>query len=153
MVATNGLNLFTITVSDSSVPAKTASQTTSVSVFAPLPVSIYWPAAGPASLSLAYSAFCSIGGSDYPFTASIVSGQLPPGLHLDSATGTISGTPTAMGTYSLTMQALDSSIPPTSAQATNSITVGPRPSETGLITITATSGGIVSTATVQVTVP
>ena len=116
-------------------------------------MNIYWPAPNAAWLGVSFSAWCSIGGGNYPYTVSIISGQLPPGLQLDSKTGLISGTPTAMGTYPLTMQVLDSSVPPSSVQASNVITVGPRPSETGLVTITATSGSIVSTATLQVTVP
>ena len=154
LVLTSGVApSFTMTVTDSSVPAQTASQSLNVTVFDPLPMNIYWPAPNAASLGVPFSAWCSIGSGNYPYTVSIISGQLPPGLQLDSKTGLISGTPTAMGTYPLTMQVLDSSVPPSSVQASNVITVGPRPSETGLVTITATSGSIVSTATLQVTVP
>jgi hypothetical protein len=155
LVVTPGAQLppaFTITVRDSSVPAQTAAQTTSIDVFEVSPMSIYWPQANPASLGVPYSAWCSIGGNN-PFTVTIISGQLPPGLQLDTSTGTISGTPTAMGTYPLTIQVVDGSVPPFTAQASNVITVGPRPLETGLVTITATSGNIVSTATLQVSVP
>jgi PKD repeat protein/photosystem II stability/assembly factor-like uncharacterized protein len=42
-----------------------------------------------------------------PYTASILSGSLPPGLSLGSA-GVLSGTPTASGTYSFTVGAEDS---------------------------------------------
>ncbi|WP_160295188.1 putative Ig domain-containing protein [Geobacter sp. OR-1] len=44
-----------------------------------------------------------------PFTWSIKSGSLPPGLSLNSSTGALSGTPTVFGTYSFTLQAVDQS--------------------------------------------
>jgi hypothetical protein len=45
-----------------------------------------------------------------------VMGSLPPGLTLDGKAGTITGTPTTVGTTSLTLVATDSATPP--AQAT-----------------------------------
>ncbi len=150
-VPTNGSNPFTIAVTDSSVPAQTASEALAVTIFDWLPISINWPPARPASLGVPYSSSYYVMYGNFPYTASIVSGQLPPGLHIDGPV--IDGTPTAMGTYAFTMQVVDSSIPPSSKQVNNVITVGPRPSENGLITVTATSGGIVTTTTLQVAVP
>lgn len=46
------------------------------------------------------------GGGACPYTWSLVGGELPPGLSLGS-TGTISGTPTAPGTYTFTVQVTD----------------------------------------------
>lgn len=43
-----------------------------------------------------------------PFTFSVSSGTLPAGLSLNTATGTISGTPSASGSYSFTIQANNS---------------------------------------------
>ncbi len=43
-----------------------------------------------------------------PYTYSVVSGALPTGLTLDPATGLISGTPSASGTFNVTIGAVDS---------------------------------------------
>jgi hypothetical protein len=58
------------------------------------------------------------GGSTYSWTAS----GLPPGLTLGSSTGTVSGTPTAVGTYSVTVTATSGT---QSGSATFTITVSP----------------------------
>ncbi len=57
--------------------------------------------------STPYSATLLAGGGTPPFTWSISSGQLPSGLTLDPSTGTISGTPTATGSFSFTAQVND----------------------------------------------
>lgn len=85
------------------------------------------------------------------YTYAISAGTLPQGISFNPATGQFSGTPTVMGTTSFTVQVTDSG----SQTATDPIhfRVGPRAQEAGLVTITATSGGIVNTTNVQVTVP
>ncbi len=61
-----------------------------------------------------YSATLEVTGRA-PFQWSIASGSLPPGLSLDPATGTISGTPTLHGTYTFTATVSDGNQPPLSA--------------------------------------
>ena len=61
-------------------------------------------------------------GGTLPYTWSIVSGSLPPGLSLSGA-GVLSGTPTAIGSFSFTVQAADSSSPKKTATAALSIVV------------------------------
>lgn len=146
-----GLTL-TLTATDSSSPAQTASTITNFVIFDIFPLSVFWDPIQSAPLGLAGNYGPYISGGNQPYTMSLVSGQLPPGLTLD-ATGQIHGTPTLMGTFPLTIQVVDSSIPPFSKQSTGSITVGPRQPENGAVTITATSGNVINTATVQVYVP
>jgi hypothetical protein len=61
------------------------------------------------AINVAYSATVHVsrGTGNSPFTWSIASGSLPAGLSLDGTTGTISGTPTTLGTVSFTVQATD----------------------------------------------
>lgn len=46
-------------------------------------------------------------GGTTPYTWSVVAGALPPGLALATTTGQVSGTPTAAGTYTFTVQVAD----------------------------------------------
>jgi len=65
------------------------------------------PATLPAgSLGAPYMQVLSASGGTAPYTFSLSSGSLPPGLAL-SATGQISGTPTSLGSFTFTVQASD----------------------------------------------
>jgi len=109
---------------------------------------------GTAQMSVAYSSALTATGGVAPYTFSIISGALPPGLSLNSSTGAITGTPTMQGTYSFTAQVVDSQ--ENTATASCSIVVtraGATPTTTSL-TLTPPSvplgsaGPIVMTATV-----
>jgi hypothetical protein len=73
-----------------------------------------------------YSATLTITGGTKPIQWSVASGTLPAGLTFNATTGVISGTPTAAGSSTFTIQATDSSdVPDTiSAQETIQITTG-----------------------------
>jgi hypothetical protein len=58
-----------------------------------------------------YSATLAASGGNPPYTWSVFTGTLPTGLTLNSVTGVISGTPTAVVTQSFTVKVLDSSSP------------------------------------------
>lgn len=81
------------------------------------PPVITCPPLGSIQVSAAYSSNTGITGGVSPFTFSVVSGVLPPGLTINSSTGTISGTPTTVGTYNFALQVED-------AQGTTAETAG-----------------------------
>lgn len=55
-----------------------------------------------------YSVFPTVQSASSPLTFSITSGALPTGLSLDTATGEVHGTPTALGTYNFNLHLVDS---------------------------------------------
>lgn len=69
-----------------------------------------------------YEASLSATGGTPPYSWSLAAGKLPPGLSL-SRDGTISGTPTAAGTYSFTVQVWDSQRPAQTVQRPLSIAI------------------------------
>ena len=74
-------------------------------------------------------------------TWSVASGSLPPGITLGANTGQLSGTPTAAGSYTFTVQVKDGSGATASAVLTMAVNAGP-------LTVTTTSlpAGAVATA-------
>ena len=61
------------------------------------------------TVGTAYSQTLTATGETGPFSFSVSSGSLPPGLTLSSE-GVISGTPTAAGSFSFTVQAINSRV-------------------------------------------
>ena len=57
-------------------------------------------AGGTGQVGVPYSSALVASGGNTPYTFSIISGSLPPGLTLDTTTGAITGTPTNVGTFS-----------------------------------------------------
>jgi hypothetical protein len=54
-----------------------------------------------------YAQMLTASGGTPPYTFSVLSGALPPGLMLNPATGLVSGTPMSSGTFHLTLAATD----------------------------------------------
>jgi len=117
----SGASSFTVSVSDSGSPVQTKSATLSITVSGST-VTITSSTLAAATVSTAYSQTLAANGGTQPYTWSISSGSLPAGLTLASA-GVITGTPTASGTYSMTIKVIDSSSPAHTASVATSIVV------------------------------
>jgi Bacterial Ig-like domain (group 3)/FG-GAP-like repeat/Putative Ig domain/FG-GAP repeat len=95
------------------------------------------PTPGPVTLACAanagqvdapYSSALAATGGVAPYTFSITAGSLPPGLTLNSSTGVIGGTPSALGSFSFTIQVADSTgTSPGTATSNCGITIAPAP--------------------------
>ena len=125
-----GTSTFTVQAQDSAIPAQMTTANFSITISPAL--SITTTSLPNGVQGTAYSASLAATGGVSPYTFSISSGTLPVGLSL-SAAGSISGTPTGVGTSSFTVKAVDSSNPSQSATANLSIIV------TSSLAITTTS--------------
>ena len=139
--AASGTSTFTVQVADSSSPIQTTSAAVTLSVQASA-LLVTSTTLGSAKTGSAYSASMSASGGTPGYTWSIASGSLPAGLSMSSA-GLISGTPTASGTSSFTVQVADSGSPNQTATASVSIAVQ---SSTLSITSTSLASGKTGTA-------
>jgi hypothetical protein len=109
------------------------------SYFAPIgPLNITTEFLPSGTLNYQYSATLGASGGVPPYTWSLGSGSLPPGLNLD-ASGLISGTPTAVGTYPFTVQLADAQSPPM-ATAPLSITVNATLTQLTVLTTSLPAG-------------
>ncbi|WP_158793256.1 putative Ig domain-containing protein [Granulicella sp. L60] len=83
----------------------------------------------------AYSATLTATGGTAPLKWSVASGSLPVGLSFNTTTGVISGTPTAPGTSSFTVQTTDSSDIPDSVTAKETIVISTGVGASGPLTV------------------
>ncbi len=89
----------------------------------PVPLVITTYAVPDGSLVLDYDATLKATGGQPPFTWSVTSGSLPPGLGLTRGTGHLFGTPTSPGVYSFTISVFDSASPQQAATRDLTLTV------------------------------
>jgi hypothetical protein len=78
-----------------------------VSSGAPSALALACPLTGTATVGIAYSGSLIASNGTAPYSYSIVSGSIPPGLSLNSATGAITGTPTTNGIFNYTANVTD----------------------------------------------
>jgi len=131
----------TATLTATSVADATKSVSVSVMVTPPPTVTTTSPLTA-GTVGAAYSVTLQAGGGAGTLTWSLASGTLPNALSL-SAGGVISGTPTATGTSTFTVQVADSGSPAVTATKQLSITVNPAP--LAIITATLPNGTVQST--------
>ena len=140
-----GTDNFTVTVTDSETPtAKTASANLSITItVAPLSVTTSGSLPGGVVNSVYAGATLQATGGIQPYSWAVTTGNLPAGLTSNSATGLISGTPTASGTANFTVTVTDSETPTAKTATANlSITVNPAV----MVTTTSLPAGVIGTA-------
>ena len=91
------------------------------------------------TVGAAYSANLNATGGSTPYTWAVSAGSLPAGIALDSASGTLSGTPTAAGNFDFTASVTDTSNQSATKQLR--ITVNPPPPPPPPLSITTTTLG------------
>jgi hypothetical protein len=114
-----GISTFTVKVTDTTQTSATASLSITISNA----LAITTTSLPGGSVSTLYSSTVKASGGVTPYTWKITSGSLPVGLSLNSTSGNISGTPTATGMSSFTIQVTDSESPAVSVSANLSITI------------------------------
>jgi len=117
---------FTVQVKDSSATPQTASKSFTITIVAlgPTPLSIVTTALPNGQASVRYSASPTATGGTPPYSWSVSSGSLPPGLTLNTTTALISGTPSQAGSYPFTIQVKDSTATPQTASQPFTVTIG-----------------------------
>jgi hypothetical protein len=123
---TAGVYKFFPTVTDSAIPPQKFTSTTGVtiSVITVAPLQSVTPPLPPGDVAVGYTASLVASGGVAPYTWSITSGQLPSGLKLNSANGTITGIPILSTTANFAVQVEDTNSTK-SAPQTLSIVINP----------------------------
>jgi putative Ig domain-containing protein len=86
---------------------------------------LLFPAPPDGEVNVAYSDQLTVTGGTSPYTWSVSTGTLPPGLTLGASTGLLAGTPTTVGTYSFTVKVTDQSGLTDTVPVTMTIIAGP----------------------------
>ncbi len=115
---------FKIEATDSTTPTARTGEGTVTLVVTPTPVTIKTAGLPKGTEDKPYSCTLKAAGGAPPYTWTISHGSLPTGLTLGSG-GSITGTSTVSGTYTITVEAIDSFKPADSAKKTVSVVIAP----------------------------
>ncbi|MBI5406699.1 MAG: putative Ig domain-containing protein [Nitrospirae bacterium] len=135
-------NNFTVQVTDAN--GATATKALSITIYTAL--SLTTTSLNNGTARAAYSQTVTAAGGKTPYSWSVTTGSLPPGVVLNTSTGVISGTPTTPGTFNFTVQVQD--VNGAAATKTLSITVNQAVSVT-TPSLPETTAGAVYSATLQ----
>jgi large repetitive protein len=125
-----GTSTITVQVTDSTLPASQVVQSgpMQISIQTPQPLSISPSSLPSGQTATPYSASLSASGgipdSAGQYAWAVTSGQLPPGLQFNTATGAITGTPILVTNSNFTVQVSDSELPPATLSANYNISIG-----------------------------
>ncbi len=121
-----GSYTFTLKVNDSSSPIEAATANYTI-IISPAALTIVTPSLPGGSVNVSYSSGLSASGGTQPYTWSISSvapQTLPPGLSINAGTGTITGSPTAAGSFTFTATVTDSGSPQQTANQSYTVVIG-----------------------------
>jgi Putative Ig domain len=113
---------FVVQATDAGNPPAVAKQSVTLNV-TPTPLNIFGPPLSPAPVNVPYHSQIPISGGTPPYSFALTSGQLPPGIALDPATGHLDGTPSQAGTFNFLVKGSDSSSPVQTATANDFIVI------------------------------
>ncbi|MGC2618611.1 MAG: putative Ig domain-containing protein [Acidobacteriaceae bacterium] len=113
---------FTVTITATSVKTPSVTNTVTLNIPANPAITTALGALTAGEVGSAYTVTVDLSGGLSPYTWTVKSGNLPTGLTLGSSTGTISGTPSASGNYTFTLQVTDSGTP-TALTASGTFTI------------------------------
>jgi hypothetical protein len=132
-----GTSNLTVKATDSSNPQESTTGPVSLTINPAASLTITSPPAG--TVGTPYTGPIGVSGGTGPYTCTITSGALPAGLTLNGCT--ITGTPTAPGTTTVTVKGTDSSNPPKTGTGPVTITINPSALS---LTVTSLPNGMVN---------
>lgn len=139
---TSGSFPITVAVTDGESTPKTVQKSLSLTIQSAIsPLSITTSSLSNGTSGTAYSAALAATGGQTPYTWKLASGSLPSGITLSSS-GTLSGTPSQSGSFSIAVAVTDSESTPQTVQKSLSLAIQSSTSPLSITTTSLSSGTI-----------